>query len=173
MPHVPAAGGATSYNVTTRPGGGAATFDPHTGQVLTLGGTFDVCTNTWTAAPEPDPFGPVAFVFDVDSDHAIAFAPIDRENAVQVWAYEPDGQTWTEMSRFAVGPPPEWFFPSFPQFQAAYDPVTGLEPQTDQPGRRIHDPVPDAAPTEGLPLAVRLPPQSGTVPVLLGRRLKG
>jgi hypothetical protein len=118
-----------------RPGGGAATFDPHSGRVLTLGGTFDVCTNTWTAAPEPVAMGPVAFVFDVDSDRAIAFAPIDREDAVQVWAYEPDGQTWTRKADWAVGsrrellesPPPN-FVPDLLQrrLQAVYDPVTGL-----------------------------------------------
>ena len=110
------------------PRDGTTTFDPGSGRVLMLASEglwmFDVCVNTWTLAPGPEGVGG-EFVYDVDSGRAIALDS-EEEGVAQVWAYEPYGQTWTEMSRFAVGPPPEWFFPSFPQFKAAYDPVTGL-----------------------------------------------
>ena len=56
-----------------------ATFDPGTGRALILDEgdfcMFDVRTNTWTAAPQPGAIGPLTdFVYDVDSDRAIAFA---------------------------------------------------------------------------------------------------
>ena len=114
-------------------GFGYATFDPDSGQGLilnSLGGSFwmfDVCTNTWAAAPHPEGIGWVTdFVHDVDSDRAIAFATEDDEVA-QIWAYEPNGQGWTRKNDFTVDPTSYGGEPVFAvNFQAVYDPVTGL-----------------------------------------------
>ena len=111
------------------------TFDPGSGRALILAGRtfwmFDVCTNTWIAAPQPGKVGFRAwtatpapgeiglvtdFVYDVDSDRAIAFA-VDRAVGAQVWAYRPDGQEWARKSNLTVGPV---------AVQAVYDPATGL-----------------------------------------------
>ena len=107
------------------------TFHAGSGQVLVLTGddlwTFDVCTNTWTQAPGPGDIGLVSdFVYDVDSDRAVAFTSND-EGVARVASYEPATQTWTVKSEFVVRPTrmgPEAFL--FPWLKAAYDPVTGL-----------------------------------------------
>lgn len=115
-------------------GFGYATFDPGSGQGLmlnSLGGSFwmfDVCTNTWAAAPRPGGIGFVTdLVYDVDSDRAIAFAVEDDEVA-QIWTYEPDEQGWTRKNDLAVDP--AWYRDEPVDFavgfQAVYDPVTGL-----------------------------------------------
>ncbi len=109
-------------------------FDPGRGRALAFAyrsfWMFDVCANTWTAAPKPGEIGFYAWtatpepgqigfvtdlVFDVDSDRAIAFAQ-DGEGA-QVWAYDPDRQAWTRMNDVASDPT---------LFKFVYDPVTGL-----------------------------------------------
>jgi hypothetical protein len=111
------------------------TFDPGSGRALILAPRafwmFDVCTNTWTAAPRPGEVGfhawtatprlweiglVTGFVYDVDSDRAIAFAE-DRAVGAQVWAYGPDRQRWTRKNNFIARPA---------AVQAVYDPVTGL-----------------------------------------------
>ena len=114
--------------------GGLMTFDPGTGQAFMLtrpGGsfwTFDVCTNTWTAAPGPDAIGaPQDFVYDVDSERAISFGLVDGDEdmgVVDVWAYEPATQMWTRKSDWVVGQISEWPGVTLPQ--VVYDPVTGL-----------------------------------------------
>ncbi len=110
------------------------TFDPGSGHVLMLDWpsvrnepeglwTFDVCTNTWTTASAPGDWDWVSdFVYDVDSERAIAFTRVD-ESAVNVWAYEPATQRWTRKSDWAV----DWrAHPDFPHPEAVYDPVSGL-----------------------------------------------
>ena len=116
---------------------GYTTFDPGSGRVLMITDdkgfwTFDVCTNTWAKAPPaPGDIGWVSdFVYDVDSARAITFGfrhsfGFDEGLGVvaYVWAYEPDGQTWTAKRTLVV----RSAGPDTPHvLKAAYDPATGL-----------------------------------------------
>ncbi len=118
---------------------GATTFDPGSGRVLRLTSgltsegtfwTFDVCTNAWALEPVPEGIAGLVseFVYDIDSDRAIAFAS-RGEGVARVWTYEPDTQAWTEKNEWAMGPVPEWGgieWGGIADPQAVYDPVSGL-----------------------------------------------
>ncbi len=101
-------------------------FDRESGRIILLvtgpgaweTWAFDVCTNTWErmrpnrqpGSGERDTFA-IQLVYDADSDLTIGTFPDGK-----IWAYDDEGDTWTEHGETPVVEP----------FRLVYDPVSGL-----------------------------------------------